>query len=61
MNKIYCPSCGQSREAKLDETYPFKICDSCIDHRDKDHSHSEEDVQNEIQKNIDKTIKNSIR
>lgn len=61
ITKIYCPSCGQSREPSSGDTYAFKMCDRCIAFRDKKYEHSEKDIQEEIQKNIDKTIRRSIR
>ena len=61
ISKVYCPSCGQSRQADSGDTYSFKICDTCITFRDKSHNHSEIDVQNEIKRNIDKTIRHSVR
>lgn len=62
-NKITCPSCGISREPEEGEStdFKFKLCDSCIEFRDGKKSHSEEDVQEQIQRDIDKTIRRSYR
>lgn len=50
----YCPSCMKPRET-------FGICNECIERRDKKVEHSEVDVQEAIQRNIDKTIRRSMR
>ena len=50
----YCPSCMKAKEH-------FGICDQCVERRDKKIEHSEVDVQEELQRNIDKTIRNSMR
>lgn len=50
----YCPSCMKAKDK-------FGICEDCVARRDKKIEHSEFDVQEQIQKNIDKTIRNSMR
>ena len=58
--KAYCPSC--SRDYPPDTEYEGPIlCYDCTKLGDKKHEHSELDVQEELQKNIDKTIKRSMR
>lgn len=57
--KVYCPSCGVSKIEK--SVSSFRICESCIEFRDKKYNHSEKDIQSEMQRNIDKTIRRSYR
>lgn len=43
----YCPSCMKSQDR-------IAICDDCVERRDRRINHSEEDIQKEIRKNLDK-------
>lgn len=56
MNRGYCPSCQEENEDGI-----VRICSDCIERRDKDYNHTEEDVQEKLQRDIDKTIRRSVR
>ena len=57
----YCPSCQkQYTDEEATHSGPL-ICSSCVEARDKKIEHSEEDVQEEVKRQIDDTIRRSWR
>ena len=57
----YCPSCqNQYTKEEVTHSGPL-ICSKCVELRDKKIIHTEEDVQEEIKRLIDDTIRKSWR
>lgn len=57
----FCPSCQkQYTDAEVTHNGPL-VCSECVEKRDKKIEHTEEDVQEEIKRQIDNTIRRSYR
>lgn len=59
----FCPSCQKTYDDHeiTHNHYGPLICDECVEKREIKHNHSEEDVQDEVKRGIDQTIRRSYR